>query len=62
MSVENDCVVYVNFKSFSEEECAENEQMEYYETSLTSSIITIEEYERRKTIDELVERADNLIW
>jgi len=62
MSVENDSVVYVNFKSLTEATNDHNEQVEYYSSNMYSSIVTIEEYERNKTIDELVERADNLIW
>ena len=35
---------------------------EGYETAIHSTIVTIEEYERKKIIDELVDRAESIIW
>ncbi|EDU0502595.1 TPA: hypothetical protein ACH1J1_003885 [Klebsiella pneumoniae] len=62
MSVENEGVVYVNFKSVSQSSDREKTIFEGYETTTHSTIVTIEEYERKKIIDELVERAESIIW
>ncbi len=62
MSVENEGVVYVNFRSVSQSSDCETMIFEGYETAIHSTIVTIEEYERKKIIDELVERAESIIW
>lgn len=62
MSVENEGVVYVNFKSVSQTSDRETTIFEGYETTIHSTIVTIEEYERKKIIDDLVERAESIIW
>lgn len=62
MSVENDSVVYVDFELLTEGTNNYNGQVEYYGSTKNSTIVTIEEYERRKIINELVECADNLVW
>ena len=48
MSVENEGVVYVNFKSVSQSSDREKTIFEGYETTTHSTIVTIEEYERKK--------------
>ncbi|WP_422528351.1 hypothetical protein [Serratia fonticola] len=64
MSVKNDCVVYVDFQSLTQTSARTSQSVEHYEheASFHTTIITIEEYERKKIIDELVERAENLTW
>ncbi|EPP7096819.1 TPA: hypothetical protein ACTW38_004918 [Klebsiella michiganensis] len=62
MSVENEGVVYVNFKSVSQSSDCEKTVFEGYDVAIHSTIVTIEEYERKKIIDELVERAESKIW